>query len=611
MLFASSRAGNTGAAMSDSERGTVEEAGKMAETVAEGPGAVPPQPTAVVRPTFSLWLALGLLSLAVWIVFAHTLANDLVFDDLDTIKHNRAIEKLDNIGLLFSKDYFRASGEYTYRPVVTFSYFLDHALAGKRPWIYHLHNVVLHHANVLLVFALFSILGAGRWMAFASALLFALHPLQTEAVIFPGFREDLQMTLGMLAAGCLLARDRDRPSAANVIGAALALAYALFAKEGAALFPLAWLIFDIILDRRQGRLTPLGRRYAPMVLVLIAFVVVRFFLMTNPDAARMDVIDRLPLARRFLTAPYLFAYYVARFLWPTPLSIIHEIEALHRVGADFVLSAIVATAYLGVWIALSVRRPWLWIAGLWAVAAFAPVSNVYQIVNLWAERFYYSVNVGTSAIAAAGASAVWLAAWRRWAPPGSLAPKAAGWCLVGLLAWWAAVCDIARILECRTSLMLWRATVRCAPTNGVALKTLAKYELDARNFERAEQYAREAEHREGGGVFAANYILGESAYRQRDYERAIRHFEKARTVPPPSERTVVSLLLRLARSYVKVGRRDRAAESLHEALRWDPNNRAVLKMLEEIGKPHAPGPTGEPVPPSARPGTDTPGPQLR
>ncbi|MCX8036892.1 MAG: hypothetical protein N3D11_07540, partial [Candidatus Sumerlaeia bacterium] len=67
------------------------------------------------------------LSAVVWAVFGASLANHLVFDDLDTIKNNTAITSLQNLPLLFSRNYFESTGEYSYRPVVTLSYFLDHA----------------------------------------------------------------------------------------------------------------------------------------------------------------------------------------------------------------------------------------------------------------------------------------------------------------------------------------------------------------------------------------------------------------------------------------------------------------------------------------------------
>jgi tetratricopeptide (TPR) repeat protein len=549
-------------------------------------------PSEVVR---EVGLPVVLLSLAVWGAFGRVLTNGLVFDDLDTIKYNTTITSLTNLSVLFSrKDYFRLSDEYSYRPIVTLSYFLDHAIGGKNPAVYHFHNLAIHHLNVLLVFTLFYLLRAGRWPAFAVALLFALHPLNAEAVIFPGFREDLQMTLGMLAASVCLTADRNRLTGRWFLGAPPTLAFALFAKEGALLLPAAWLAFDAIHNSTQRPRLNLKRRHGLIVLVVIVYVAVRFFVMTNPDAAELDVVDRLPLGQRLLTAPCLFAYYARRFLWPTPLCIIHEIEPLRQADAAFGGSMIIVAAVVGLWIVAALLEKWPWFAGLWIAAAFAPVANLYPIVNLWAERFYYSVGIGMSALVVAAVAAAWDRLARRLSEDRRLALAIAGWLLVGLLGWSAAVCDLKRITECRDSLSLWRATVRCVPTNETALATLAIAELEAGNLSRAETIAREAEQR-GGGVYRFNYILGQAAFRRGDWASAIARLEKALTVPPPSIQSRTTLVLSLTRAYLKAGRPDRAATLLRKGLEWDPQNRALGSILGQIETQPAEAPSTAPA----------------
>jgi len=538
------------------------------------------------RPTVA---CAALLSLAVWATFGPTIANDLTFDDLDTIKNNSLITSLGNLRLLFSKSYFDLSDEFTYRPIVTLSYFLDHALAGKSAWIYHLHNVVLHHVNVLLLFVLFNLLGAGWARSFAVALVFALHPLHTEAVIFPGFREDLQMTAGSLAMACCLAADRKRPGIALPLIAALSLVLGLFAKEGALFVPVAWLLGDL-LGRRQGEsFRRLCGRYIPPAIVLGLYVAVRFVIMANPQAAEMDVVDYLPMRQRFLTAPYLFAYYVRRFLWPTPLCIVPEVESLSNAGTVFFESLVVVGAVVALWIVVMRRQRWVLPAGLWIAATFAPVSNIYPIVNLWAERFYYVVGVGTSAIAVAAAGTLWeWFAGQLELRSGNFARKSfvsVGWALVGLLACAAAVTDVGRILECRTSLSLWRATVRCAPTNKTALSSLAIYELEAGNFVQAEMFAREAELR-GDWPYRVNYILATSAFRQGKWDRAIEYLEKALAVPSPSPTSRAALARMLATAYLKTDRRDLARKTLEWALEWNPQDEDAQKLLQQVETKH-------------------------
>jgi tetratricopeptide (TPR) repeat protein len=564
------------------------------------------------------WIPVALLSLVIWVAFGHVIRNGLVFDDLDAIKNNDTIVSLKNLPILFSKDYFERSDEFSYRPIVTLSYFGDCAIAGKNPAVYHIHNLALHHANVLLAFVLFNLLGAGRWRSFAIALIVALHPLHTEAIIFPGFREDLQMTLGMLAMSCCLAADRAQLKGPWILIAPATLAYALFAKEGALLLPAAWLAADAIHNLTAPRRLDLKRRYVLLVLVLIFYVAIRFFVMANPAAAEMDVVEYTPLKQRLLTAPHLFAYYVRRFFWPVPLSIIHEIEPLKEIGPAFYSSLIVVGAVFGLWIALAglqtlasarrlgssdasqskienlkskIENGWLWLPGLWMIATFAPVSNVYPIVNLWAERFYYAVGVGMAAVVVAGVGALWDAASKHLGRDRRHALAILGAIAGVFLVWAAAIYDLQRIFECRSSLSLWRATVRCTPNNGTALATLAVAELEAGHTADAEQIARDAE-QHGGGVYRINFILGQAALRQQNWKKAIEHFEKALTVPPPSVVNRTSLVLSLTQAYRKTGQSDKAAALLRQAVEWDPKNRSLPDQLRKLEtKPNAGGTT--------------------
>ena len=124
-------------------------------------------------------------------VYSNTLKNGFVFDDYFIIIDNIFIKDWKNLSGLLSKDYFSRSGEATYRPVVTLSYFVDYSLWGLKPYGYHLTNVLIHSVNAVLVFLFVLLLIKGRRAAFLAALLFAVHPVLTEAVNAISLREDL------------------------------------------------------------------------------------------------------------------------------------------------------------------------------------------------------------------------------------------------------------------------------------------------------------------------------------------------------------------------------------------------------------------------------------
>ncbi|KAJ8249970.1 hypothetical protein COCON_G00231860 [Conger conger] len=129
------------------------------------------------------------------VLYLNTLGADFCYDDSRAIKYNQDLLPETPWLNIFYHDFWGTllthSGSHkSYRPLCTLSFRLNHALGGLEPWGYHLVNVTLH-AAVTGVFARLarSLLG-GRW-ALAAGLLFAAHPVHTEAVAGVVGRADL------------------------------------------------------------------------------------------------------------------------------------------------------------------------------------------------------------------------------------------------------------------------------------------------------------------------------------------------------------------------------------------------------------------------------------
>ena len=88
-------------------------------------------------------IAIVSLVAIVFLCYMNSLGNEFVFDDIYLVLANKRIRSI-NLGLLLN----------SYRPIRDISYAIDYALWGEHPFGYHLTNLVIHAANVLLVFAL-------------------------------------------------------------------------------------------------------------------------------------------------------------------------------------------------------------------------------------------------------------------------------------------------------------------------------------------------------------------------------------------------------------------------------------------------------------------------
>jgi protein O-mannosyl-transferase len=211
-----------------------------------------------VRRSFPFLLA-GALAL---IVHARTIGFDFVrADDTDLIVGNQAfLSDLRNVPRAFTRSYFEVEGEVTpektyYRPVAIASFMVDAARGGASPRPYHVTNVVLHAAAACLLLALALSWGAPRSAALAAALVFAVHPVNLQAVGWIAGRNDLLLAVfGLVSLLGWMATVR-RARVPSVAIHVVAFGLALFSKETGIFLPLLAVLHQrAVLRERLTRL---------------------------------------------------------------------------------------------------------------------------------------------------------------------------------------------------------------------------------------------------------------------------------------------------------------------------------------------------------------------
>jgi len=136
------------------------------------------------------WLAV-LLSLTAIVFYPSLNCGFTNWDDTHLILENVLIRSLDwdNLKLMFG-DFYVAN----YQPVTLLSWAIDYQLFDLDPFGFHLHNVILHLLNVLLVFYFIRQLSPGLFIPLVTAALFALHPMRVESVTWATERKDVLYT---------------------------------------------------------------------------------------------------------------------------------------------------------------------------------------------------------------------------------------------------------------------------------------------------------------------------------------------------------------------------------------------------------------------------------
>src|SRR5690349_9906211 len=173
-----------------------------------------------------------IIAVVAFACYANTLRCGLVFDDLNAIVNNPAVRRV-HVGHIVTHPAWFGRPARIYRPLTTLTFALDHALHGAQPLGYHLANVLLHAAVAVLAAAVVRRVTGDATVAFVTALLFATHPVHTEAVASVVGRAELLAAAFGLAAWLVL---DGRVSLARDLGAALLLLLAALSKESGVTF---------------------------------------------------------------------------------------------------------------------------------------------------------------------------------------------------------------------------------------------------------------------------------------------------------------------------------------------------------------------------------------
>ncbi len=181
------------------------------------------------------------------------------FDDNDLIIRNFAfLTAPGSIVEAFKDDVFRSgSSDAYYRPLLTLSFMADAAIGGLDPSTFHITNIFIHLIAIWLAYLLFLRLGYERETALTGSLIYAVHPVLTQATGWiPGRNDSLLAAFAFLSIILLIQYAR-RPSAWSFTAHAVSFAAALFTKETAFVL---WIFFPAALwmNRDLGRVKKAG-----------------------------------------------------------------------------------------------------------------------------------------------------------------------------------------------------------------------------------------------------------------------------------------------------------------------------------------------------------------
>ncbi len=345
------------------------------------------------------------------LVWGRTAGHGFVWDDRYFIVTNTALRDGGFVPSYFT-DISTMAGEgrgpdfAVFRPLRNISYLLDFEIAGLSPGWWHVHNLLLHLLNAVLVYLIAGRLLRNTFAAWIAGAVFLLHPVQSEAVAWVKCRDDLLSTAFVLGAFLLWLRWRPawaRP--ARILALAALYAAACLTKIQAVILPLLLAAAEFWMPRpeepggRAARRQAAGTAAGLMALGL-ALLAWRHAVIGHTAQAGYLAGSLWPT---LLTMTRAGAQYIALLVFP--LKLVADYSGMEAstaltdprvIGSVLLLAAAAAAT-------LAARRRWAvaTFGVVWAAVSLLPVSNLVAMMQFMAERFLYLPMAGFALAAAA------------------------------------------------------------------------------------------------------------------------------------------------------------------------------------------------------------------
>ncbi len=321
-----------------------------------------------------------LLVLLSGIVYANALKNPFHFDDTHHIKDNLAIREIKNIPrFFFDTTAFSTAVENIghYRPILLITHALNYAIGGLNPVGYHLVNLAFHAGSAFLVFLIVQAMlitpHGSFFIAVSSALIFAVHPFNSEVVNYISARSSVMASFFYLLAFYCWVKYRKNPPVSPFdkggnrgiyyIASLIAFLLGMLTKEILITLPAILWLYDYYFvpvedsNCRARFISHLKRSYVYIpfaLLIAIPYIIIKILL---TGYATIPIAPPRGYYVNLLTQTKVLLSYIKLLFLPLDLTVIHDIaESYSALEGWVVLSLFMLILILCICIWLYFRR---------------------------------------------------------------------------------------------------------------------------------------------------------------------------------------------------------------------------------------------------------------
>jgi len=286
-----------------------------------------------------------------------------------------------------------------YAPLNLISYMIDFEIFGMKPAGFIFTNIFIHTLNAVLFYYILTRLFPGKVVAFFAALLFLIHPVQVESVVWISERKNVLSMTFFLFSFLFYIFYKDKESAAGMKYQLLSLALfflALLTKSVTIILPVVLIVYDLCyLERRDFGKLLVDKAFYFLLMAGFAYLTI---VSQSPEyhGGRAAYYGGGPLDT-FLTMLTVLNTYLRMVVWPAGLSALYDPPIKHGVDLAVAWAAFLCVLLAVLGFFLYRRKPWLFFWFALFFIALLPVSQIIPIVTLMNDRYLYFPMLGATA----------------------------------------------------------------------------------------------------------------------------------------------------------------------------------------------------------------------
>jgi len=545
----------------------------------------------IIKFSFKEWFRrnkyiIPLLSFLVFAVYANSLGNDFVSDDIRGILENPRINS-------FSQSFPSALSLIKFfQPA---QYLLTNKIFGLNPFFFRLPSVFFHLGSVIVVYFIILLLFNKKTALFASSL-FAVHPILSEAIVWISGGIHVQYSFFVLLSILfyILSVKNKRLLYLSLLSGLLSLSI----SEKAIILPFLLAGIEFVYRLRAASWKKIALLATPIIGLGI------FYASSIPSklvALKLDYYQGGAFANPLRYLPLSITSYLELIFWPKGLTLYHTEMSVSSV--EFAIRWVLFSAFIGLIIVAFKKNKSLFYWLSFFIVSLAPTLTPFGISWFVAERYVYLGTIGIIVTVSFLLNKLY--------EKDNLKPLVMGMFSIAVVALFART--VIRNTDWRNQDSLWLAAAKTSPSSHQNHNNLGDMYGRHGDLEKAvEEFKRAIELKPN--YADAYHNLGNTYLQQEKYDLAIEYYQKAAVLNPrlwQSHQNLAGIYFRqkkydlaeaslkkaaaifpnnsqlhynLAITYLKLNKKAEAKKELEQTLKLSPGNPSVLKLLQTLNQ---------------------------